>query len=138
MSTIIKAVTNILPKMEWQQPQWKTTFSTHEDADIRMFFHLNHALPGSTVVMQTCNTDSLVIGCKHFFNTLEIWLEARVQGKNNLQFINDNSFYPELGETLCKALSAYYTLTGCHYTTSFFKKVKFRPLNFYKKILKLK
>ena len=40
-------------------------------------------------------TPTLVIalGYKHFFNTLEIWLEAGVQGKNNLRFINVNSIY---------------------------------------------
>ena len=68
-------------------------FSSHAEADNRIFFHLNHALPGSTVVMRTDDTDSLVIalGYKHFFNTLENWLEAGVQGKNNLRFINVNS-----------------------------------------------
>ena len=67
-------------------------FSSHEEADI-MFFHLNHALLGSTVVMRTDDANSLVIalGYKHFFNTLEIWLGAGVQGKNNLRFINVNS-----------------------------------------------
>ena len=64
-------------------------FSSHEEAENRMFFfYLNHALTGSTVVMRTDDTDSLVIalGYKHFFNTLEIWLEAGVQGKNNLDW----------------------------------------------------
>ena len=74
-----------------------------------MFFHLNHALLGSTVVMRTDDANSLVIalGYKHFFNTLEIWLGAGVQGKNNLRFINVNSIQSELGETLCKAIPAY-------------------------------
>ena len=68
-------------------------FSSHEEADNIMFFHLNHALVGSTVVMRTDDANSLVIalGYKHFFNTLEIWLGAGVQGKNNLRFINVNS-----------------------------------------------
>ena len=109
--------------------------SSHEEADNRMFFHLNRALPGSTVVMQTDSTDSLVIalGYKHFYNTLEIWLEARVQGKNNLRFINVNSIYSELGETLCEALPACQALTGCDYTASFFKKGKVRLLKLLKK-----
>ena len=68
-------------------------FSSHAEADNRIFFHLNHALPGSTTVMRTDDTDSLVIalGYKHFFNALENWLQAGVQGKNNLRFINVNS-----------------------------------------------
>ena len=109
-------------------------FSSHKEADNRMFFHLNHALPGSTV-MRTDDTDSLVIalGYKHFFNTLEIWLEAGVQVKNNLRFINVNSIYSELDETLCKAIAAYHSLTGCDYISSFFKKGKVRPLKLLQK-----
>ena len=40
--------------------------------------------------MQNDDTDSLVIalGCKHFVRTLEIWLEAGMESKNNLQFTN--------------------------------------------------
>ena len=100
-----------------------------------MFFNLSHALPGRTVVMRIDDTDSLVIalGFKHFFNALEIWLEAGVQGKNNLRFINVNSIYSELGEALCKALRAYHAFTGCDYTASFFKKAKLRPLKLLQK-----
>ena len=110
-------------------------FSSHEEADNRMFFHLSHPLPGSTVVMRTDDSDSLVIalGFKHFFNALEIWLEAGVQGKNNLRFINVNTIYSELGEALCKALPAYHAFTGCDYTASFFKKAKVRPLKLLQK-----
>ena len=48
--------------------------------------------------MQTDDTGSLVIalGYKQFFNTLEIWLEAAVQGKSNFRFVNVNSIFPEL------------------------------------------
>ena len=78
--------------------------------------------------MQNDDTNSLVIalGYEHFFNTLEIWLEAGVQGKNNLWFINVNSIYSELGETVCKAFPVYHALTGCDYTASFFKRGKVR------------
>ena len=50
--------------------------------------------------------ESLIGFLKHFLNTLEIWLEAGVQVKNNLRFINVDSIYSELGEALCKALPA--------------------------------
>ena len=107
-------------------------FSNHEEADIRIFLHLNHAPPGRTFVMRTDSTDSLVIalGCKHSFNTLKIWLGAGVQDKNNLRFINVNSFCQELGETLRKALSVYHALTGCDYTAWFFKKGNVRLLKY--------
>ena len=65
-----RAENGVIISMEEEQ-----LFSSHEEAYNRMFFHLNHALPGSTVVMPTGDPDSLVIalGYKHFFNTLEIW-----------------------------------------------------------------
>ena len=85
--------------------------------------------------MRNDDTDSLVIvlGCKHFVNTLETRLEAGVQSKNNLRFINVNSIYLELGETLCKELPSYHPLTGCDYTASFFIKGKVRLINFLQK-----
>ena len=85
--------------------------------------------------MRTDDTDSLKIalGYKHFFNTLEIWLEAGVQGKNNLRFINVNKIYSELSEILCKALPSYQALTGCDYTELFFKKGKILPFKLLQK-----
>ena len=85
--------------------------------------------------MRTDDTDSLKIalGYKHFFNTLEIWLEAGVQGKNNLRFINVNKIYSELSEFLCKALPSYQALTGCDYTELFFKKGKILPFKLLQK-----
>ena len=85
--------------------------------------------------MWTDNTDSLVIalGCKHFFNTLKIWLKVEVQGKNNLRLTNVNNFYPELRETLCKAHLAYQALTGCKYTASFVEIGKDPPLKLLQK-----
>ena len=48
-------------------------FSTHEQAGKRTFFDLNHALPGSTVVLRTDDTDSLMIALdyNYFFNSFE-------------------------------------------------------------------
>ena len=108
-------------------------FDSHEEADKSIFFHLNHDLPGSTVVMQTDDTNSLVIalGYIHLFNTLEIWLEAAVQGKNKLRSINGSNIYSEFGETLYKASPTLHALTGCNYTASFFKRSKVRGLNSY-------
>ena len=56
-----------------------------------------------------------------------------MQGKNNLRLTNVNNFYPELRETLCKALLAYQVLTGCKYTASFVEIGKDPPLNFLQK-----
>ena len=85
--------------------------------------------------MQNDDTDSLVIvlGCKHFGNTLEIWLAAGMESKNNLQFIKVNSIYSKLGETLYKALSPHRVLIGWDYTASFFIKGKGRSIKFLQK-----
>ena len=79
--------------------------------------------------MRTDDTDSLKIalGYKHFFNTLEIWLEAGVQ------VINVNKINSELSEILCKALPSYQALTGCDYTELFFKKGKILPFKLLQK-----
>ena len=92
-----------------------------------ILLHLSHALQGSRVVMRTHFTESLVIalGCKHF--------KDGVQGKNNLLFINVNSFYPEFVENLCQKLPAYDALTGCDYTDIVFKNSNVRPLKLFQK-----
>ena len=45
-------------------------YSSHEEADSRMFFHLDHISGPSNVIICTDNTGCLVIpqGCKHLFN----------------------------------------------------------------------
>ena len=71
----------------WLNPQ--------ETADLITEEILHGKLPGSTVVMQNDDIDSLVIalGCKHFVSTLEIWLEAGMESKNNLQFTNFKTWW---------------------------------------------
>ena len=111
-------------------------YSNHEEADSRMFFHLNYISGPSNVVTHTDDTDSLVIalGCKHLFDQrVNIWLEARVQSQNNMRYININEIYNQLEETLCKALPAYHALTGCDYSASYCRKGKIQPFQILEK-----
>ena len=111
-------------------------YGSHEDADSRMFFYLDHISGPSNVAIRTDDTDCLVValGCKHLFDQkVNIWIEAGVQSKNNLRYININKIYHQLGETLRKALPAYHALTGCDYSASFCRKGKVQPCKILKK-----
>ena len=80
-------------------------YSSHEEADSRMFFHLDHISGPSNVVIRTNDTHCLVtaLGCKHLFDQkVNIWLEAGVQSKNNLCYININKIYNQLGRPYVK------------------------------------
>ena len=111
-------------------------YSSHEEANSRMFFHLDLISGPSNVVICIDGTDCLVIvlGCNHLFDQkVNIWLEVEVQSKNNLRYINANKIYNQLGETLCKALPAYHALTGCDCSISFCRKGKVQPFKILKK-----
>ena len=82
-------------------------YSSYEEADSIMFFHLDHIFGLINVVICADDTDCLVtaLGCKHLFEQkVDIWL-------NNLCYINVNKIYNHLGETLCRAPSACHALT---------------------------
>lgn len=114
-------------------------YSTHEEADNRMFFHLSMISPPSNVVVRTADTDCLIIalGCKHFYaDNLKIYLEVGVLSNNSLRFIDINGLHSAIGETFCKALPAYHAFTGCDYTASFSRKGKVMPLKILEKDLR--
>ena len=80
MPIIITAVTKIGLKIEWQYPRRKDNFVALTTKKTIECFFISFMLYQEAVVMRTDDTDSLVIALdyKHFFNTLEIWLEAGV------------------------------------------------------------
>ena len=82
-------------------------YSSYEEADSTMFFHLDHIFGLINVVICADDTGCLVtaLGCKHLFEQkVDIWL-------NNLCYINVNKIHNHLGETLCRAPSACHALT---------------------------
>ena len=105
-------------------------YSDHEEADSRMFHHIQSLPKPSNVVVRSNDTDVLVIaiGCRSKIDTeLKIWLEAGVQGKNNLRFISVDQICSNLGETFCHALPAYFAFIGCDYSAAFSRKGKVTP-----------
>ena len=106
-------------------------FSTHEEADSQMFFHLKNVNVPSNVVIRTADTDCFVIalGCKHLFDPrVHVWLEVGVHGNNSQRFIEIDAIYHVLGNGVCRSLLAYHALTGCDYTASFIRRGKVKPL----------
>ena len=104
--------------------------STHEEADSRIFHHINTLPKPSNVVIRTADTDILFIavGCRTRIDAeLNIWIEAGVQAKNTLRYISVDQICSDLGETLCKALPAYHAFTGSDYSASFSRKGKREP-----------
>ena len=105
-------------------------YSTHEEADCRMFFHLKYITAPKKVVIRTTDTDCLIIalGLKHLYDQqLQIWLEVGLQSNNSLRYININALHAKLGETLSKSLLAYHAISGCDYTASFCRRGKVKP-----------
>eukprot|EP00794_Sanderia_malayensis_P015514 gene15514-17096_t len=91
-------------------------FCTHEEADSRIFFHLNSLPTPCNAVIRTSDTDCLIIGlgCRSFIQSdIKIWLEVGLQSKNSQRYINIDQIYQRLGAPVCMALPAYHAFTGC-------------------------
>ena len=107
-----------------------TLYSTHEEADSRMFFHVSSVQAPANVVVRTCDTDCLVIGigCRSNLDSgLKIWIETGLQTKSTLRYISIDQICDDLGESLCRALPAYHAFTGCDYTSSFCRRGNVQP-----------
>ena len=87
--------------------------SNHEEADTRLLLHAKHAADNaSRIVIQSPDTDVLVI-CTSHFNSLsceELWFQTGV--KDRLRFIPVHKVAPSLGEGKCNALQRFMPLQG--------------------------
>ena len=93
--------------------------SDHEEADTRLLLHAKHAsLTHSRIVIQSPDTDVLVLCIAHFENLQcrELWF--RTGAKDRLRFIPVHLLHSSLGQPLCKALPAFHALTGCDSTSA--------------------
>ena len=107
-------------------------YSTHEEADSKMIFHVTSIEKNSNVAIRTADTDVriTVLGCiTQIPPYINLWLEVGLYLKNTLRYINMNKLYRKIGDPVCKSLSAYHAFTGCDYTASFSRKGKSAPLN---------
>ena len=105
-------------------------YSTHEEADSKMIFHVTNIEKNSNRAIRTADTDVLinVLGCiSQIPPYINLWLEVGLYLKNTLRYINVNKLYRKIGDPVCKSLSAYHAFTGCDYTASFSRKGKSAP-----------
>jgi len=93
--------------------------SDHEEADTRILLHAKQASSESSrVVIQSPDTDVMVLCITHFqeLGCNELWFRTGV--KNKLRYIQVHSIVNSLGPELCTTLPAYHALTGCDSTSS--------------------
>ena len=75
---------------------------SHEEANIKIFYHLSSIQSNNNVVLQTNYTDCLIIGLspvEKLAEDVNVWIEAGVQSTNSQRFISLNQFYITLGKT---------------------------------------
>ena len=105
---------------------------SHVEADTRLAYHLSvlaNAVPGQNVVIRATDADIIVnlLYDARCVNT-NVWMDVGHSSLNTRRFIHITALADHLGPCLCKALPGYHSLTGCDYTSSFFRKGKVKPL----------
>ena len=93
-------------------------FSTHEEADSRMLFHVYYIPAPSEIVIRTVDTDVLIIalGVMDQLNPRKVlWLEAGVQGKTCYNIFRSRKSSKILAKCLSRFLLALHALTSCDY-----------------------
>ena len=105
---------------------------SHVEADTRLAYHLSvlaNSMPGRNVVIRATDADIVVILLYHARRVnANVWMDVGHSSLNTRRFIHITRLADHLGPILCKALPGYHTLTGCDYTSSFFRKGKVNPL----------
>ena len=93
----------------------------HEEADTRMFVHLNHASRSGIrrVKLVTVDTDVVVIALFTFHSLAlsELWIEIGT-GKNR-RWLPIHEYASKLGERTCQAIPFWYSVTGCDTVSMF-------------------
>ena len=96
-------------------------------------------MPGQNVVIRATDADIVVILLYHARRVnANVWMDVGHSSLNTRRFIHITRLADHLGPILCKALPGYHTLTGCDYTSSFFRKGKVNPLKIAGKKITLK
>lgn len=105
---------------------------SHVEADTRLAYHLSvlaNEMPGQNIVIRATDTDIIVILLYHAKRVnVNLWMDVGLDSLNTRRFIHITALADHLGPVLCKALPGYHSLTGCDYTSSFFRKGKVKPL----------
>ena len=93
--------------------------SNHEEADTRMLFHAKYAAnPETTIIIQSPDTDVLVLSAAHFARNVskELWFRTSV--KDRLRFVPVHDVCQTLGDRVVLASPAFHSLTGCDSNSS--------------------
>ena len=80
-----------------------------------MLYHLPSIQTDNNVVLQTNETDYLIIGLSAMEKLAEGvngWIEAGGQWTNSQQFISLNQLYVTLGKTFFQSLPGYHAFAG--------------------------
>ncbi|KAG1693768.1 Peripheral-type benzodiazepine receptor-associated protein 1 [Nymphon striatum] len=105
---------------------------SHVEADTTLVYHLSiasEASPGQNVVVRATDTDIMVILLYHARQlNANVWMDLGHSADNTRKYAHINTLANHIGPVLCKALPGYHALTGCDYTSSFFRKGKVNPL----------
>ena len=87
--------------------------SNHEEADTWMLFHAKHAAnPEAIIVIQSPDTDVLVLNAAHFASTApkEMWFHTGL--KDQMRFVPVHDVCQKLGVKVLATLPAFHALTG--------------------------
>ena len=105
---------------------------SHVEADTRLAYHLSvlsTAVPGQNVVIRATDADIMIILLYHTRQlNAQVWMDVGHSSDNSRRYIHITLLANHLGPVLCKALPGYHALTGCDYTSTFFRKGKVSPL----------
>ncbi|KAG1648372.1 hypothetical protein GQR58_029891 [Nymphon striatum] len=89
----------------------------------------SEASPGQNVVVRATDTDIMVILLYHARQlNANMWMDLGHSADNTRRYAHITTLANHIDPVLCKALPGYHALTGCDYTSSFFRKGKVNPL----------
>ncbi|CAH3026402.1 unnamed protein product [Porites evermanni] len=106
--------------------------SNQEEADTRMLLHAKYAAgqcQEAKIVIQSPDTDVLVLSAAHFEDiaSKELWFRTGV--KDRLRFVPVHDVCQNLSNRVLKALPAFHALTGCDTTSALSGIGKKKPWN---------
>ena len=105
----------------------------HEEADIRMEFHLDFVTrlqSMTSVVNRSCDTDVLIILLHYLAKTdrnVNVWMNAGRDSNNTRRLLSINDLVQNLTMETALALPGLHALTGCDYIPEFLNKGKVKP-----------
>lgn len=112
------------------------SYKQHEEAEIRIIYHICQINFGARIVVRCSNSDILMIllsNIDHLNATLNLWKQWGVE--NHERSIKVDELYQILGGSISKALPCFHALTGCNYVPASFQKGKLRSFKLLEKFV---